>query len=1096
MLLSYELFVRRFGLRKPTQLMNPIINKEETFKLPKCSIYHFVGDGKVNGPSQDDPIFPDNKRVIPIYHVTELESFLGKPRLLPGQPQQWIREFQIKNRRFRKVSSVSMATRDPLVPFVVNYSLIDRRYRYIQDMYADYNRWFNLEATILHNTNEVAGQTSFQNFIFLTLPEVLPTLSLLNQASKQMNITIMKKFGDGNSFMIFEFWKWLGEERDTSLLKSIEPENYSKINFVFKDSGNWVTFNLGTLNSWRIATKEEREANPDAPKKGFPPKKIQKLFLRYLMSLASMRAGGTDILQSLDKQVNDTSKIITKKPDENKTVGVSPTEDNEVTDETSINPKVTTVNNKTNEVSVPEHPKNETVVHDTETKTLSSMQNDETDLDLEIDDTTGEFIIDDKEAAQIEDDLEAMEKMVSNMKENRDKVNHLVSLLANDNDTPEESIMKEVDDLADSGTMTAAEYRRYKTLATRYKEIIYPSTNKTLENIAVTDKKALNLEEPKPFKDSVAVFDKSMLESSIHDFDEKYIKETMNANEAGVILSMQKAGICVTDIEKERVDDATGSYDTIRIKTQPVVGAPSTLWMKLPVIDDEGNFTSNGTKYRIRKQRGDLPIRKIAPNKVTLTSYYGKATVIRSNKKVTDYGEWLRNNIMAMGLDMDDNTVQELKPSNAFNPSIKVPRLYSLLGMRFSGFKLGGYEWVLDYKEHTAFFTPEELNTWEKNGSILVGKNPDNKDLLLMDSKSYLYTIKDLKGVPEMMPTSTIEGMLGLDRLKAPVDITTIKVLGKIIPIGFLLAYHLGLEKLIDSLGVSYRRVPKDGRLDMRDDEWRLVFGDESLIFSRDDVIPSMILAGLKDFHRELLKYSVYEFDRKDVYLNLLEAQSLSPRYLREIDLMFKMFVDPITKDILEEMDEPTSFMGLLTRATELLVTDENPGEVDPRYTRTKGFERIPGAMYNELVKAIRVQNGRVGRAKVPIDLNPYAVWRTITSDPAVVVANEINPIQNLKESEAVTYGGNGGRTSQTMVKHTREYHKNDLGTVSEATVDSSDVGINIFLSTNPNFKSVYGISKPINPDTVKPSSLFSTSFLMAPGADMDDKLCVVLKPL
>ena len=97
------------------------------------------------------------------------------------------------------------------------------------------------------------------------------------------------------------------------------------------------------------------------------------------------------------------------------------------------------------------------------------------------------------------------------------------------------------------------------------------------------------------------------------------------------------------------------------------------------------------------------------------------------------------------------------------------------------------------------------------------------------------------------------------------------------------------------------------------------------------------------------------------------------------------------------------------------------------------------------------------------MDVNPYAIWRSITTDPAVVVANEINPIQNLKETEAVTYGGNGGRSGTTMVKHTREYHVNDLGTMSEATVDSSDVGINVFLSANPNFTSVRGISRRLD---------------------------------
>jgi len=221
--------------------------------------------------------------------------------------------------------------------------------------------------------------------------------------------------------------------------------------------------------------------------------------------------------------------------------------------------------------------------------------------------------------------------------------------------------------------------------------------------------------------------------------------------------------------------------------------------------------------------------------------------------------------------------------------------------------------------------------------------------------------------------------------------------------------------------------------------------------------------------------------------VNLLESNKLGTRYVREMDLMQQMFIDPITKEILQEMKEPTTFNGLLVRACELLLDDKHPEELDTKYMRIKGYERIPGAIYRQLVGAIRQHNAQLGKASKQMVLNPYAVWKYVTEDPTKVQINEINPIQALKESEAVTFSGTGGRNSRSMVKSTRAYHRNSMGTISESTVDSSDVGINIYTSANPQFKSLRGLSRPFDFKEQGATSLLSTSAMLAPASDKDD---------
>jgi len=186
-------------------------------------------------------------------------------------------------------------------------------------------------------------------------------------------------------------------------------------------------------------------------------------------------------------------------------------------------------------------------------------------------------------------------------------------------------------------------------------------------------------------------------------------------------------------------------------------------------------------------------------------------------------------------------------------------------------------------------------------------------------------------------------------------------------------------------------------------------------------------------------------------------------------------------------MKEPTDFHGLLIRSCEMLLVDTHPDELDPAFMRIKGYERMAGAAYSEIVKSIRAHNGRSGRAKQPIDLNPYAVWKNISQDPSMAIVSDINPIENLKGMEAVTYSGTGGRNSRSMTKHTREYYGNDMGTISEATVDSADVAINTFTSADPQFTSLRGISKRYKIGETGATALLSTSALNAPCSDNDE---------
>lgn len=638
--------------------------------------------------------------------------------------------------------------------------------------------------------------------------------------------------------------------------------------------------------------------------------------------------------------------------------------------------------------------------------------------------------------------------------------------------------------LSELGKISNTEFVKLNKTINEYKNIKVPGKDIPILEYSKIEKKDLVINSNKPnISDKKSVLDKSMLHSSLIDFDSKYIENILPKDIFNMVFNTMKAGIAITDYKIDSQEDLLNGYQIHSVKIQPMVGKPSTLSMMLPIIDKNGIFKSNNTKYRIRKQKSDLPIRKIFENKVALTSYYGKTFVTRGRKKINDYGNWLTSNILSQGLNPNSNFITNLLNSNVFYNEVPLPRSYTAISSKIRELTCRGFNLNFDYLQREKLYNKDILKKYEKNNSVIIGKNK-NDEYLLLDKYNIIYLISPENEVKEFY---SIEDFFNLDKNNTPIEYAEIDIFGKQIPVGFILAYFLGFDNLLKLLKVNPKRITDNTKVSLDPDEWKIRFNDETLIFNRDDALVTLILGGFNAYYKSIRNYKADSYNRKNVYLAIAQENQLSVRYLREIDLMNKLFIDPITKDILIEMNEPTTFQGLLVRSSEMLMSDLHPNQLDPRYMRIKGYERVSGAVYTELVKGIREHDGKLNKEAFPITINPFAVWKRIAEDPSKMIVNEINPIESLKELEAVTFSGTGGRSRRSMTKSTRIYHENDLGTVSEATVDSSDVGINTFTSADPIFNSLRGISNKYDKNKNKYTNLFSTSMLNAPGSDRDD---------
>lgn len=1038
-MLLYPIFFRRYGVRRWTELASPRIAGFQDLLLPKESFLHYVPKSELEyGIEPSDPIVALNDRQIFVDHARDLLVKEGGPVSNRIPADTLVRRYAQRYRRFRRLRKMETAIRDPHNLAVMNYGLLNHLYRYRPSIYANYNRWANIQTTVWLTVEQLVKEVSERNhFIVFELPSQLPTLAEFRKAEANISRSTLAAFKGPRSLTLLDFWIWLGETRERSKMAGVSVESMDKINVIFTSGTRWTLVNLGWLNRQRDPSSDA-SADNEVDTEDRNPLLVQKHFLRSMMALfetntvlAPSRPGDDDDEEEADEQE--------EQEEEQKLAQSGDSEENK-----------------------------KVIAHRREIKESSTAKKTKEKEYTE---------------AELDEILNELEKM-------RHKQDALMETAGIDPEVdykpvePESIVETQMQDLAEQGLLSGADYRRLEKALERTKEIASPFSEGTLEEFVKIEPEDLKLEEDETVltQEIEGVSDQQMLKSSVSQFEPKYIKNLMKKDIASMVLASQAAGAMVSDYKVREVKDAINHYEMHSVRLTPVVGAPSTVHFRLPVVKEDGTYIANGVKYRMRNQRSDLPIRKVAPNRVALTSYYGKVFVERSERVTNNYDRWITSRIIALGLDSEDDTISRMRLTETFDHTLTVPRTYSAISKRIVAFMTGDYEFFFDYHTRKDVYGESNVEEAEADGMLVVGKH--KRTLLLMDSDSIVYLNKT-EG-PETL--GRVEDIIGLEALgQPPLETADLKLFNKSIPVGLALGHLMGIDRLIERLGVEPRRVAAGGRLDLTEDEFVVRFKDESLIFPRSNALATLVFSGFNRFHRDVRNYSYREYNRKPVYANVLESNGMQVRYVRELNLLESMFIDPITLELLQQMNEPVTFIGLLFRSCELLLTDWHPEENNMEYQRIRGYERFSGAVYAELVRAMRAHNAKPASPNKQISLNPEAVWMSIAKDPAQVTIEDSNPLQNLRHKEELTFSGTGGRSNESMVARTRVYHPNDMGVVSESTKDSGDVAITTFLSPDANITSLRGLTGRFDKEKEGATKLMSTSALLAPAADRDD---------
>lgn len=1086
-MLLYDVYFRKFVSKKYTAIANPLLVPLKRLEIPKGSVLHYLGESLVqSGPDEDLYIYrlittPIQMSVKTRY--SDLVALRGNPTSLSTNIKSDVDEYLRRHRRYRRMTDISKIHSAPHIELIINYAPMDRGYKYIQNDYAHYNAWYNKFASVIESIEEAVKLTGREQFLVFDLPSILPGISRLKAVENQESIpkNYLPNFTSSESRVILELWRWLSEYRQYSLFNNLSPRALAKTNIIFRDSGAWIAYRLDVLDRFRLATRSEVDAyteqdkvdgKPEPNAKGVEASMLKMNFMRGLMALMQARTGHVE--DADDEQVSDDS------------------DDNEV-EQALVKDRdgnVIVTNVVGGRVQLKEG-----IAQSRDQDVINRAAEIEKERDRQAKDS--DFVSDaaglpiDEYNRQISEDLDVLDKL--NDLAEKDEEQRLLGpaqagpgVLTERNKTfpsdYDEALLRIAEDYAEDGVITTSDYRRAVKNAQAYKTIKMPN-GQTMEEFVKYPRERLKLDYKKKVREFNTVTDDSLINSSMVDFHRNYNTDLLHRDIAAMFLGMQYGGTAITNFQIHKQETVLGARYIYEARLSPVDGDPSTARVVLPEVDKDGVFRINGVKYRFRTQQAvHLPIKKTGPYEVSLTSYYGKLFIQRTQRKVNDYGAWITKKIKVDAL-TGKGFISEAEAVPVFQPDVKRPRIFTILSQNFTGFKVNSpnvnetLAFNFDNVDLVKKLGAERYDSYVTKGQVPCGFAGEN--LILVDGANQFFI--DRQG--NLDPIGTMESLLEMDASRAPLEYVEAKISRKDIPVGFILAYMMGLEQLFSLLGPQVRRVPRGSHVTLSGDEYRLIFNDETVILNRNDKVATLILSGLTKFHRSLKNYSIHDFNRPDVYLNVLEEHGMPVRIGASIDSLRDFFIDPITRELLQDMKEPDNFRGLLVRSAEMLIDDYVPEVKD----RIRGYERFAGAVYSELIKAHRAFRFKPSRSRQSIDLNPFAVFNNIATDTAKLQVKDINPVEDVKQLDALSYTGNGGRSSLSMTRSARLYTKKEQGLVSEGTADSGKVGVNNYACRSPKLTSLRGMYDEYDVTKDGVGHLLSTSANISPYITFDD---------
>jgi RimJ/RimL family protein N-acetyltransferase len=318
---------------------------------------------------------------------------------------------------------------------------------------------------------------------------------------------------------------------------------------------------------------------------------------------------------------------------------------------------------------------------------------------------------------------------------------------------------------------------------------------------------------------------------------------------------------------------------------------------------------------------------------------------------------------------------------------------------------------------------------------------------------------------------------------------TRCTVMKKDIPLILFLSYCEGLTTVLRKAGVRFMFSDTRPRLKGMDavNKGVIPFSDGYIIYDKYPLEVSLLMNGLGIIDTKVLAYS--EMDGKDVYVNIFETVFGSRILANALDNFYECMIDPVTYTILEELNYPTEFVGLLLAGNKLLADNNFRDELDMANYRIRSNEMAYAYAYKQVATAyskfrMTANNKNPNKISIPQSV----VLKDIMQSQVVEDVSELSPIVEVEKSHILTDKGPSGTNLKEAYNIRRRcFHPSMTGIVAMSQSPDANVGINRAMTMNPNVINARGIVPPNDEKDMDEVNLYGVAELLTPGSMSHD---------
>lgn len=591
---------------------------------------------------------------------------------------------------------------------------------------------------------------------------------------------------------------------------------------------------------------------------------------------------------------------------------------------------------------------------------------------------------------------------------------------------------------------------------------------------------------PKDISKAVTTPNNHMKTMTFYERNKTYIEKVMPKDimDALLCLNTKSIPLYVRDVKIEDTSDELNYKETYTIALEDANRQRSTLKVDFPKIIENRFMYLGGGKKNIKNQSYFYPVVKTEEDTVQMVSNYNKMYIRRIDTKSTSSVERLKRFLKQIeGAEKfikfgNSNAVNK---SGEFITSVE----YDELAKFMKRIHIGGM--YLYFSQNDIQDILKKRNLTPPDGYFCVGFDKEDKPIYV----AYSGTQKTKAGqsICDLIVDALPEDLRSAYyKIRAPKRLmyVSVKVMNQDITVAMLVGFWEGLTTILRKCKANYRleeHMPKV----VQPSENVIRFKDTFLVYE-DTMEAGLLLNGIRMVPTE--KWNIGDFDSREPYIEYFVKMYGKASIANALFNFYEWFIDPVTKEILEDINLPTDLVSLVIYAVSLLADSQYTSDLNQRISRIRSFEIIPMVFYGELASQYVVYRNASGRKK--FSLKRDCVIKGILDVSTVEEISTLNPTLEIENTHGVSFKGFHGNNLDDMYTiRKRSYDKSMTGTISPISSPDAGCGLNKSLTLEPEIENIRGYVKVPESDKdfndLKDINLFSAGELTMPGASRND---------